>query len=140
MILRIGKNGALVDNAHAGGSFVGIESDGHFQKYVCNQYGNKQSTFNNIDFANNDYVLPNYDEIIRFAKNIGKQIHHARLIALDLILDENNSPKLIEFNVSAFSLWLFQYTTGTAFGRWTDEIMEYVIKNKRQATHVHIEL
>lgn len=137
MILRIGRNGSLVDNAHAGGAFIGIESGGKFMKHLLDQYGRKYTIFNGIDFSKENFFLPNFEEIVSFAKSIGGKIHHARLIALDVMLDEHNQPKLIEYNIDSFGLWLFQFTTGTAFGQWTDEIIEYVRRNMNRATKLY---
>lgn len=36
VIMRIGKSGSLVDNAHAGGCFVGVGTDGMIHDRVCN--------------------------------------------------------------------------------------------------------
>ena len=35
-IIRIGKDGSLVDNAHAGGMFIGVDVNGKLGKYCCN--------------------------------------------------------------------------------------------------------
>ena len=44
--------------------------------------------------------------------------------------NEYNNPHLIEFYIEAYSSWLFQYTIGTAFGKFTDEIIDYCKDNK----------
>lgn len=49
-IMRIGATGSIVDNAHAGGCFVGIDNNGHFHHNVLNQYGEIYNNFNGIDF------------------------------------------------------------------------------------------
>lgn len=138
MILRIGREGALTDNAHGGGAFIGIDANGQFQDHLCDQYGNKYSVFNGINFSEKSFKLPNLEEIIEFAKSIGEKIHHSRLIALDIMIDKDDYPKLIEYNIDAFSLWLFQFTTGTAFGPWTDEIIKYVKDHKKEATRLYL--
>ena len=89
-IMRIGGKGSVVDNAHAGGCYVGIHPDGSFCHEVCNQYGQKQSTFNDIDFTNN-YQYPNWDEVIEFAKSVGKHVLHHRLLALDYCIRQRQS-------------------------------------------------
>ena len=129
-IMRIGGKGSVVDNAHAGGCFVGIHSDGTFCHEVYNQYGQKRSSFNDTDFTQ-EYHYPNWEEVIEFAKSVGNHILHHRLLALDIMLDKNNKPHLIEFNIESFSAWLFQYTIGAAFGDFTDEILTYC-KNKQK--------
>lgn len=134
-IMRIGGRGSVVDNAHAGGCYVGIHPDGSFCHEVCNQYGQKQSTFNDIDFTK-DYQYPNWNEVIEFAKSVGKQVLHHRLLALDIVLDKNDNPHLIEFNVEGYSSWLFQYTVGVAFGLYTDEIINYCKKKQNELEEI----
>lgn len=128
-IMRIGGKGSIVDNAHAGGCYVGIYPDGHFCKNVLDQYGVRKSIFNDVDFSSNTFMYPNWDKVIEFGKSVGQYVPHHRLIALDIVLDRNNNPKLIEFNIEGYSAWLFQYTIGTAFGKFTDEILDYCKAN-----------
>ena len=70
-ILRIGLAGSVVDNAHAGGMFVGVSKDGVLGKYVCDQYGRTQTVFNNIDFASDEFVVPFWDVIKENIKELG---------------------------------------------------------------------
>lgn len=46
------------------------------------------------------------------------------------MLDEQGNPKLIEVNVGGFSAWLFQYTNGSAFGQYTDEVISFLMEKK----------
>ena len=134
VIMRLGKMGSLVDNAHAGGCLVGIDvNTGILKDRVCNQYGEQFDTFNGVDFKNNTFVIPNFNEIKAFAKKVGECISHHHIIALDVMLDENNDPLLIEYNIDDFGLWAFQFTTGVAFGEFTDEIIDYCMMNKNKA-------
>lgn len=126
-IMRIGSKGSIVDNAHSGGGYIGVKPDGTLCNAVLNQFGQKKTSFNGLDFTKN-YRIPNYERVVVFAKKIGKMIPHHRLLALDIVLDKENQPKLIEFNVEYYSSWLFQYTIGPAFGDYTDEILDYCRK------------
>ena len=137
-IIRIGRDGSLVDNAHAGGMFIGVDNNGILGKYCCNQYGEKTPVFNGIDFANNEFQIPNYDKIKAFAEMVAKALPHQRLLALDVMLDENNNPVLLEYNIRAFSVWLFQFTNGSGFGKYTDEIIDYCKEHKKEATRVSV--
>lgn len=128
-IMRIGSNGSDVDNAHAGGRFVGVFEDGHLGHYTCDQYGVKQNVFNGIDFLD-DYVVPDYEAIKEFACNVGECVPHHRLLALDIALKVDGTPVLIEYNIDGYSMWLFQFTTGPAFGEYTEEIIDYCSKHK----------
>lgn len=137
-IIRIGRDGSLVDNAHAGGMFIGVDNNGILGKYCCNQYGEKTPVFNGIDFANNEFQIPNYDKIKAFAEMVAKALPHQRLLALDVMLDENNNPVLLEYNIRAFGVWVFQFTNGSGFGKYTDEIIDYCKEHKKEATRVSV--
>jgi len=130
-IIRIGKNGSIVDNAHAGGMIIGVNvATGEMGKFVIDQYGNKQNTWNGIDYSKNTFIVPFWNSIIAFAKYIGTRVHHHRLIALDVTIDDGGKPVLIEYNINSFGYWLFMYTNQEVFGEYTDEIIDYCKRNK----------
>ena len=129
-ILRIGKDGSLMDNAHQGGAVVGVKPNGELQNYLVDQFGNHFVIFNGIDFSREQFVIPNWDEIVHFATKIGENIMYHRLLNLDVMIDSNNVPKLIEFNIRSMGIWSYQYAIGSCFGEFTDEIIEYCAANK----------
>ena len=47
------------------------------------------------------------------------------MVALDIAVDKNNNPTLIEYNINGFSYWLFQFSGQVALDGFTDEIIEY---------------
>ena len=134
-ILRIGGKGSVVDNAHAGGCFVGIHEDGTFCHEVVDQFGRKRTKFNDIDFSS-DFKYPNWNNVLDFAKSVGKYVTHHRLLALDIVLDQKEKPRLIEFNCMGYSTWLFQYTVGSAFGKFTDEILDWCKMSKENVEYM----
>ena len=128
-VLRVGKAGKYVDNAHSGGFFTGVNKEtGELDKYVIDQYGNKKEEWNGINYTSTSMFIPNWDKVLLFAKNIGDRILHHRLIALDIALDKNGNPVLIEYNLGMFSYWLFMYTNQEVFGEYTDEVIAYCKK------------
>ena len=137
-IIRIGRDGSYVDNAHAGGMFVGVDDNGRLGSYCCNQFGETTTCFNGIDFQKGKFIVPNFDRVKQLAKEVSESIPHLRLLALDIMLDINDNPVLIEYNVKAFSAWLFQFTSGTAFREYTDEIIDYCINHKSEATRIFL--
>lgn len=125
-IIRIGAKGACVDNAHAGGMFVGVDvKNGKLGKYACNWLGGADNSFNGIRFDASDFIIPDFEAIKDFAIHVSENIIHHNLVALDIALDEKGGPTLIEINCGGFSAWLFQFTTGAVFGEFTGEIMEH---------------
>ena len=132
-ILRIGKAGKYVDNAHSGGFFTGINKEtGELDKYVIDQYGNKKEEWNGVNYMSNSLFIPNWDKILSFAKTVGNRILHHRLIALDIALDKNGNPVLVEYNLGLFSYWLFMYTNQEVFGEYTDEVIAYCKQQYRK--------
>ncbi len=125
-IIRIGGKGAEVDNAHAGGMFCGISEDGKLGNWVCNQYAEKTSLYNGLDFENNPWIIPEFEKIKSFAYDVCSQIIHHDLIALDIALDTDNNPLLVEFNVGGFSAWLFWMAGNSDLNKYSTEIMERI--------------
>lgn len=124
-VLRIGKEGSEVDNVCQGGSFVGIYDDGILGKWVSDGMGRTAKNFNGIDFDKTNIVISNFEEIKQFAIGVHERIPYHDLVAMDIALNENNEPILIEINVGAFSSNLFQLTTSSTFKEYTDVVMEY---------------
>ncbi|MCH5218011.1 MAG: hypothetical protein J1F07_05615 [Muribaculaceae bacterium] len=124
--IRIGNKGAFIDNAHAGGKFIGIHPDtGILNKYVCDQYGQITNTYNEIDFSTSQFKIPSWDKIIDAVKEISKKVLHHRYIAFDMTLDKDNNPKMIEFNIGNTAFWSAMFAGQLCFGDKTEEIMGY---------------
>ena len=125
-IIRIGKNGQYVDNAHAGGMFVGVDvKTGQLGEYACDQYGHKEKIWNGIDFSKEKIQIPNWEKVISFSQYVGKKVIHHRLLAMDISVNEEGNPVLIEYNLGGFSYWLFEFTNQKPLGDFTDEIIEF---------------
>lgn len=131
-ILRIGLTGSVVDNAHAGGMFVGVSSDGFLGNYVCDQYGRIQSLFNGIDFSKETMEIPMWGSIKTNIKEIAQNVIHHDLVAWDIVVDQVGQPHILEFNVGGFSGWLFQFTSGPMFGSFTEDVMKTVVQRTRE--------
>lgn len=128
-IMRIGSKGSFVDNSHAGGMFVGISPDGELGHEVYDQHGVRKTNFNGVDFAGQTFRVPAWDNIVKFAVEVGRSVPHHRLLALDVAVRKDGTPVLIEYNVDSFSMWLFQFTGRPALGDYTQEIKEYCEKH-----------
>ena len=130
--LRIGQNGSFVDNLFSGGCFAPIDlQTGKLGNELYDRYWRVQSQMNGIDFANNEFVLPFWNEACEFAKNVARQIPYARLLALDVIVDVFGKPRLIEFNVDDFDWSMAMACTRTVpFGTKFFEVIEYCLRYK----------
>lgn len=138
MIVRIGKNGSLVDNAHAGGLFCSVDKSGKLGNKLFDQNGVIYYELNGINYQNQDLYIPNMGQITAFACEVANRIPHLKLLAQDIMIDKDNNPILIEYNTSGFSSWLFQMTGFPAFGDFTQEIIDYCRNHKKEATRIYI--
>lgn len=137
-VVRIGRNGSLVDNAHAGGSWCGIRKDGSLLDYVIDQYAHKQTVFNDIDFSKERLIVPNWCEIERFSEKVMLALPHMRNLALDVMLDKQGKPMIIEYNTDKFATFFYQLTTSAVFAEYTDEVIEYCRKHLNNATRIYV--
>ena len=125
-IMRMGRDGSVVDNLGQGGSYIGIHKDtGILDKSVRDHDARIKTIHNGIDFAANHFQLPHWTEILEFAKSVGQYVPHHRLLALDVVLDTDGNPSMLEFNIEGYNPSLFQFTLSSAWGDFTDEIIEY---------------
>lgn len=131
-IIRMGGKGADVDNAHAGGRFIGVDDNGYLGSYVCDNVGNVSTFHNDIDFSMSKFQVPNFENVKNLALQTASRIIHSNLLAFDIILDKDNNPKILEINNSGFGAWLFQFTSGTSFREYTDDIIEYCYNEKNK--------
>lgn len=123
--IRIGHEGSVVDNLHAGGGFVKVDPEtGKLGHCVYDRYGRMTTSLNGIDF-NSDYQIPFWEEIHSFADTVVRQIPHMRLIALDVTLDQNCVPRLIEFNIKEFAFWIPMFSGQRVFGDKMEEVVSY---------------
>lgn len=137
--LRIGAKGANVDNASSGGGIIAVDENGKLGQCVYNKYGRGTSVYNDIDFASNEYVIPNFSEVKKFARKITTRLPHMGLLALDVVLDATNTPKLIEVNSSSFSVKFLQLTQHPVFGKYTADVINYCKQHKSEiGTGVHM--
>lgn len=87
---------------------------------------------NGIDFAKEKFVIPNWERIKEFAKRIGELNVYHRCLNLDIMIDENNNPRFIEYNLTQMGIWAYEFNTGPCYGEFTDEVIEYCRQHKHE--------
>lgn len=129
--LKVGLRGAIVDNAHAGGLIFGVNENGYLYPYGTDQYGKKYTNFNGIDFSKEKIKIDNYEELIQFAKKSATFLLPNRFVSFDIAVNKDGDPKIIEYNLRAYSGWYCQFTGDYMYGNKTDEILNYITQNKK---------
>lgn len=125
-VLRMGINGAKVDNSSSGGICCGINNDGTLKKYGYTGNGLAMDCHPDTKQKFEGYVIPGYQAIIAAIQKLHCQIPHFRLISWDFSVDKDCNPILIEANLSCGGIKVHQLTNGPIFGDDTTAILNEV--------------
>lgn len=131
-VLRIGRNGKYLDNAHQGGIFIGVTRDGVLLDTATSEFNDKYKAHPDTNVIFKDYKIDNFNEIIEAAINLQKLIPHVGCINWDLTLDQNEDVVLIEGNMRYGGIWIVQMAHGiSAFEDNTARVLQLIKANKR---------
>ena len=128
--LRMGKGGSL-DNMTDGGIVSYIKTDGLMHGYALDKYG-KKFIYHPDTLQTFDKTIPEYDSLKSVSINIAKQIFFARLVSLDMCMDEKGKWRAIEINLAGQTIRFSQYAGHPFFGQFTDEVIDFCL-NKHWA-------
>lgn len=135
-VIRMGVNGARVDNASSGGIVCGIKHDGQLKDVAFDTTGKKylkhpQGT------AFNSVIVPNFSQCVDLAVSLANRFSTiSRLISWDFAIDESGHPLLIEFNLTWGQLDFHQLCNGPIFGDLTDAVLTEVFTKSFTLTSI----
>lgn len=127
-VLRMGVDGARLDNAHSGGIVAGILDDGRLREHAYNIRGKRFDKHpQGISF--NSIVVPSIKKCHEIVKSQSLRfIGVSKLISWDFAIDELANPVLIEVNLSYGGVDVHQMSNGPVFGEMTADILDEVFK------------
>lgn len=122
-VIRIGKQGAEIDNETAGGISTRINSDGTLCKFAFGAPGNDNVEKTDTGVVLEGYKIPSYDKAVDLAKRMHLHLPHFDLIGWDIAIDLEGNPIIIEYNT-----WpeLSQSANGPAFGDYTERVLKEI--------------
>ncbi|MDR0918187.1 MAG: hypothetical protein LBM93_02905 [Oscillospiraceae bacterium] len=127
-VLRMGINGACVDNASFGGIVCGIENDGKLKSIAYDKNGNKYYCHpQGMRF--NEVIIPNFKSTEQLAIKLQARFPYCKMISWDIAIDKNGEPLLIEANLSRGELDFHQFCNGAIFGTLTKDIITLIAKS-----------
>ena len=127
LVLRIGQGGSYLDNAHAGGMFIGVNDLGELNDEAFTEFGKRYKKHPDTYTVFRDYKLSFVPELIKSAKKLHLNAPQLGIISWDLTIDQNGEFVLIEANTRGQGIWLSQMAHGCGpFGENTTEILRYV--------------
>lgn len=128
-IMRIGVGESFLDNAHAGGIYVGISDEGILQKYALSYHYKKLEYHPDSQIRFEGYQVPYMKKMLKSAKLLHQCVPQIGFIHWDFSLNDKEEIVLIESNMCVGSIWLFQQAWGKGvFGEDT----EYMINRIRK--------
>lgn len=129
LALRLGQGGSYLDNAHAGGMFIGVNNIGELNDVAFTEFGDRYLEHPDTHISFKGYVLDFVPELIKKAKSLHLNAPQLGIISWDLTVDQNGKFVLIEANTRGQSIWFPQMANGTgAFGKNTAEILRFIAK------------
>ena len=126
----MGTNNSRVDNAHSGGISCGMDESGQLKDFALSLKGDKYYKHPNSGIAFRDVVLPRIKDIDEVIKICALRVPHFRIVAWDIILEEDYIPTLIEANLYDAGMDVPQLTNGPLFGDRTKILLEEVYSHK----------
>lgn len=134
-IMRIGRGGNYLDNAHAGGMFIAIDDDGTLHDTAFTEFKDefKVHPDTHIKFA--EYQISLFPKVVDAAYRMHEAIPQMGCINWDFTINKEGVPVLIEANMKDGSVWLVEMAHGCgAFGQNTAEILQWIRKMKNAST------
>lgn len=128
-IMRIGRGGANVDNAHAGGIFIAISDDGLLHKTAFTEFRDKFTQHPDTGVVFEGYKIFNFPKVLDSAIKCHSMLPQFGCVNWDFTINNEGQPILIEANVKAGSIWLIEMAHGKgAFGEKTADVLKWLNK------------
>ena len=127
LALRIGQGGSYLDNAHAGGMFIGVNDLGELNEEAFTEFGRRYKEHPDTHTVFKGYKLSFVPDLIKIAKKLHLNAPQLGIISWDLTVDQNGEIVLIEANTRGQGIWISQMAHGCGpFGENTADILRYV--------------
>jgi hypothetical protein len=130
---RFGSNGAVQDNAGAGGVCVGITDEGYFVKQAVDEHANvmEKHPTTGFDFKNTSSRIPDFEKYIAFVKKLHQKVLHHHYVSWDIAVGEDGEPIFLEANFRG-AAWLYQLASQRpVLGSLTTEIFDEINRLER---------
>lgn len=126
-VMRIGCGGGYLDNAHAGGIFIGVTEQGKLLKEAVTEFGKRYTQHPDSGIIFENYKIEGFEEVIKSAIRMHEAIPQLGIIHWDFTINDENVPILIEANCKDGGIWLQQMAHGkSVFGKNTIDILQWM--------------
>ncbi len=122
--VRFGGNGAIKDNASAGGGFCKVHADGSIDDRIY-QFRLLRARSLKVEKGIENLKFPSFDKVIDLCLSLHRRLPYMDLVGWDIAVDEHGSPLLIEINQYPDCEFI-QICNGPMFGEYTDDLLEAI--------------
>lgn len=136
--MRVGAKGSFKDNIWGGGYACFINPDGTLCDFASDSSRKRYDQINDIVMKGTQYKIPNFEKIMDLVTYVAKENVPNRLLSFDIMLDKNNEPKMIEFNIKHQTVTTVQTLKKAFFGEFTDEVINYCQTHKQKICYQSI--
>lgn len=128
-VIRIGREGTVIDNESAGGISARIETNGTLAKYAFGSAGTDLVEKTDCGITLEGYAIPSYEQVVETAKRLHLNLPHFDIAAWDFAVGKEGQPIFIEWNANPD---LSQSAFGPAFGNeeQTAQMLKEIYKHK----------
>ena len=135
-LLRMGMNGARVDNSSSGGVSCGIDENGRLKRYSYTNFGDRFEKHPGTDIEYLGYEVPGFSHVMEVAKELACQMPYFRLVSWDFAVDIDGDPVLIEANLKYGGMDFHQLNNGPLFGDDADKILAEVFSKQKMSMEI----
>ena len=129
--LRMGQNGAMLDNVCAGGLCCAVNPDGKLKKVGYDRHA-VPFMQHPCGIAFEGFKIPGWDNVVATAKKLHQRMGNFRIISWDFAVDEKEEPVFIEMNLKYGAMEYHQLMNGPLFGDLTDRVLDEVYGKRKQ--------
>ena len=132
LLMKIGRGGKNVENAHAGGIFVAVEDDGTLHKTAFSEFNTQFLQHPDTHITFEGYKIPHMDKLIEAAFKMHALLPQVGIFHWDFILNEQGIPVIMEGNTGTGGIGSIQMAHGKGlFGDKTGEILRWTAQMKK---------
>ena len=127
VVLRIGRGGNYVDNAHAGGMFVAVDENGMLCNHAVTEFNDKFEIHPDTGIRFKGYKIEHFREMLYSVIRLHEGIPQIGCVNWDATIDADGNPIIVEANTRGGSIWLPQMAHGVGpFGERTEEVLQWL--------------
>ena len=136
IIIRMGRGGKHLDNAHQGGMFCAVNNDGTMGSLAVTEFYDRFSEHPDTHTVFAKHHIDHLDRVIEAAQRMHAAIPQIGVVNWDFTIDADGEPVLIEANCENGSVWLPQMAHGLgAFLERTPEVLQWLRFMKKLRPH-----